>query len=422
MLAGELQYCLESWVDTTKRRRAQERLERLNTALRALHSVNQVLVSAEAPARLVQRACESLVRAGACQSAWAVLVGQDRRAVECAEAGWGAAFGPLAEKIRRAELPACAREVLDSGGPVVADAPASMCSGCPLAQHYQDRAGVALRLAHGDGLYGVLAVSVRGELAADQEWRGVLQEVAGDIAVALHGMEADKERRRAQEALQSSGGQLRALAARLESVREEERRRIARTIRREVAPALAGLKMNLALLGKRVQWADADARPAVGRIESMSRLLDGAMGCLRKLALDLRPGVLDLGLSAALEWQIEEFKKATGLRCEFISPQEDPEVDEPRSAALFRIFQEILSNIARHARASKLSVKLEVRGGELLLEVADDGIGVSEADAASRGSLGILAMRERALALGGRLSITGAPGKGTVVTMRMPLG
>jgi signal transduction histidine kinase len=136
----------------------------------------------------------------------------------------------------------------------------------------------------------------------------------------------------------------------------------------------------------------------------------------------LRPGILDdLGLTAAIEWQAQEFQTRTGVRCEFATELEDFHLDRDRATAVFRIFQETLTNIARHARATQVIVSLIERDGDLILEVRDNGRGVTTREMANPKSLGLLGMRERALVFGGEVRISGLPGAGTSVTARIPL-
>ena len=151
--------------------------------------------------------------------------------------------------------------------------------------------------------------------------------------------------------------------------------------------------------------------------------VDEAIRMVRKVASDLRPPVLDdLGLAAAIEWQTSEFQHRTGLACRFECDPPELELDRARSTALFRICQELLTNVTRHARAKSILVRLEALDGEVVLTVADDGRGIREEQMRAPGSFGIVGMRERALAFGGRVEIVGAPGAGTTARVIVPLG
>jgi signal transduction histidine kinase len=230
------------------------------------------------------------------------------------------------------------------------------------------------------------------------------------------------ERRQAEAELINSRDQLRALAAKLQSVREEERKLITRDIHDELGQALTGFKMDLAWIRNRLQNADASTHPQVlQKIAEMGALVDATANTIRKLCTELRPGILDdLGLTAAIEWQAREFTKRTGIRCAVTAEAENLALDPNQTTAAFRIFQEILTNVARHAQASRVNVRLETTGKEVVLEASDNGRGIREAEIEGAKSLGLVGMRERALLLGGALELRGVPGKGTTVTVRLP--
>jgi PAS domain S-box-containing protein len=226
------------------------------------------------------------------------------------------------------------------------------------------------------------------------------------------------ERKRAEDQLRDSEKQLRALAARLQSVREEERAMIAREIHDELGQVLTGLKMDLFWLSSKLP---EDQKSLLGKTKSMLELIDTTIQSVRKLSTELRPGVLDnLGLKAAIEWQIGEFQTRTGIRCEFIAPEEDIALDQDCSTAVFRIFQEALTNVVRHSNATRVNITLEKSADHLLLEVQDNGKGIEESKIFDLESLGLLGMRERALYLGGKVKFEGIQGKGTKVTVLIP--
>ena len=228
---------------------------------------------------------------------------------------------------------------------------------------------------------------------------------------------ADAEARTLSAALEESRAQLQRLAAGLLLAREEERTTIAREIHDELGQTLTALKMDAAWIRRRL----ADDMPQIGaKLAAMVTLIDGAVVTVRRIATDLRPGILDdLGLAAAVEWQAQEFEHRTGIACELRATVDQGEVDPLVSTAVFRIFQESLTNVARHSQASRVAVTLEHRHTDLVLEVRDDGIGIAEADASHVRSIGLAGMRERAQLVGGGFSISGAPG-GTTVLVQIP--
>jgi len=226
------------------------------------------------------------------------------------------------------------------------------------------------------------------------------------------------ERRRAEEERQRSFDQLRALAARLQSIREEERKRVARDIHDQLGQALTAIKIDLSSL---VRELPAGEKQPAKRTASILQLVDESIQSVRRISTELRPGILDdLGLVAAIEWAGEEFESRTGTPCRLDLPPENIEVDAERATAIFRIFQETLTNVARHADASQVDVRMACEGGDLTLEVYDNGKGINGDQLSNRASFGILGMRERAMLLGGELTISSPPGKGTTVRVRIP--
>ncbi len=234
------------------------------------------------------------------------------------------------------------------------------------------------------------------------------------------------------EELRSSYEQLRALAAHIQFIREEERARIAREIHDELGQALTALKIDLSWLGDQftesrrsgdLSQTTGEAQPILAKIQSMFGLIDMTIQSVRRIATELRPGMLDdLGLVAAIEWQAQDFQRRTGIQCKlFIESEEDAVLDKELSTALFRIFQETLTNVARHAQATKVNITLTESTGTLRLEIEDNGKGITEEDISDPKSLGLLGTRERALLFGGDVNITGSPGKGTRISVSIPL-
>jgi signal transduction histidine kinase len=220
-----------------------------------------------------------------------------------------------------------------------------------------------------------------------------------------------------QAQLNDLSGRLQRLTGGLLLAREEERARIAREIHDVLGQALTALKMDVAWLGRRLPGGASEARD---KLTSMETFIDQTVIGVRELATDLRPAILDeLGLAAAIDWQAQEFERRTGIRCVFRAAIGEDAVDPLVATALFRILQESLTNVARHSKARSVNLMLERRGGSLVLEVQDDGVGIAPADAASMRAIGLAGMRERAHLIGGKFSITGAAGAGTTVLVRV---
>jgi signal transduction histidine kinase len=253
----------------------------------------------------------------------------------------------------------------------------------------------------------------------------------GDLAATFNSM-ADKlqimttelkqevrVRQAAEEELKDSHEQLRQLSAYLQSGREEERKHLAREIHDELGQALTAIKMDAALLERRYAVGDDEFRK---RTRDMLDVINDTIKAVKRITTELRPGILDdLGLSAALEWQTEEFNRRTGIECELSCSQDLVHIEPSISTAVFRIFQETLTNVARHAEATHVNASLIVENGTLLFELTDNGRGISDAGVFGQTGFGILGMRERASTLGGTFHITASAGSGTTVRVSIPL-
>jgi PAS domain S-box-containing protein len=219
-------------------------------------------------------------------------------------------------------------------------------------------------------------------------------------------------RERAQE-------QYRALAQRQEKVREEERTHVAREMHDELGQLCTALKMDLVWIAQKLPEQQTRLRE---RVDSALSLVSSLIQSLRRISAELRPSTLDsLGLVAAMEWQAQEFQARMGIACRAILPEKEVVLDQERSTAVFRIFQETLTNVARHANATSVQANLILREKDVLLVVHDDGRGFDAAYALNRGSPGLLGMRERANLIGGHFKISSSPGSGTTVTVQIPI-
>lgn len=215
-----------------------------------------------------------------------------------------------------------------------------------------------------------------------------------------------------------------ALSQRLVKIREEESARIARELHDQLGQALTGLKLDVSWLQRRLaRFAGTElVSEMLSRLEQMQKSIDGTIATTRKICSELRPGVLDdLGLVAAIEWQANEFRKRTNAEVSVQLPKSDLAFPPAITTAVFRIFQEILTNIARHANARHVEIRLEETSGVLSLEVKDDGCGFDESALPAAQSLGLLGMKERAQSCGGTLKIQSSPGHGTVIGLSVPL-
>jgi signal transduction histidine kinase len=218
--------------------------------------------------------------------------------------------------------------------------------------------------------------------------------------------------------MKAARDQLRGLSAKMDKVREEERTRIARELHDEFGQALTALKMELS-------WIEGHLLSSDGTRERVQRLIeatDGLIGNLRHMVSDLRPPMLDdLGLVAAIEWQLQDFEKRSGIRCRMKADKRQLDLSEDRATALFRAVQEALTNVARHAQAKNVSVGMKMDRGRLVVSIRDDGVGITLDKIADPASLGLLGMRERMERLGGQVRIQGSPQAGTRIRLQIPL-
>ncbi len=228
------------------------------------------------------------------------------------------------------------------------------------------------------------------------------------------------ERALTEQRLRASEENLRALAAHLQSVREEERIHIAREIHDELGQALTGLKYDISSFAKGHGIDDADT--VAEKTHAMQQAIDRIINSVRRIASGLRPEVLDeIGLGAAIEWQAREFQRRTGIRCAVELPPRFVDPDKERSTAIFRIFQELLTNVARHANATRVTVRLEEDDDQnLRLTVGDNGRGIKQDEFESPTSLGFLGLKERVLAFDGTIDVKGEEGQGTNVSVTIP--
>jgi two-component system sensor histidine kinase UhpB len=268
------------------------------------------------------------------------------------------------------------------------------------------------RFRRRDGRYAF--VSDRGHIIPD---------AAGKPTRLVGGLTDISERRLAQQALETSRQQLRALTARLQSGREEERTKVAREIHDDLGQVLTALKLNLDWMERRVGELKEDGRLNLflERIVESQEVVEGAIESVQRIATELRPALLDnVGLAEALREESRRFQERSGTTCNVQLPSIPLKLPAEASTCIFRVFQEALSNVARHAKATTVSVSFESSGDQVILNMEDDGLGIASEALTDPRSLGLLGMAERASALGGQVAIGPATPRGTRVTLRLP--
>ena len=289
--------------------------------------------------------------------------------------------------------------------------------------HFDGMAALRLAQEHAPGTPLLISTgSMNEEIAVAcmkaGAWDYILKENLTRLGLAVR---AALERKQdlaqkavAERSLAESERRYRKLSTHLQQVRERERTVIAREIHDELGQSLTALKIDLSLLRPGAEGFEERRR-------EMSGLIDQTIGTVQRITAELRPGVLDdLGLEAAAEWQVESFMARTGIACTFTAEGRSGALDRDRSTAMFRILQESLTNVARHAAATRVTVALhqEVKGASM--EVRDDGRGLPAAELGNPRSYGLIGMQERAAEFGGQVVFQSAPGGGTVVLARIP--
>jgi len=266
------------------------------------------------------------------------------------------------------------------------------------------------QLTAGDFRARIGRIGIRDELS---HLAGVFDEMARTLQMRI------EREGQAKASLKQSREQLRRLSAYQNDVREQDRIRIAREIHDQLGQSLTILKMDLAWMKRHLSVDDSAVDE---KMADMFASIGEAMETLHAVIAELRPGILDdFGLAAAIEWQLDTFRNRTGIDCRFINDDYEPELTRDQATTLFRIFQELLTNIIRHAEAKEVVVRLEKRDGELRLQVADNGRGITEDEINSPHAFGLLGVRERLYPLGGQVVFKGRAGQGTRVSIHLPL-
>jgi PAS domain S-box-containing protein len=278
-----------------------------------------------------------------------------------------------------------------------------------------------MRLRSADGEYRwflIRTVPLRDDRDTIVRWYGISTDIEDR-------RRAEEQLKRSEAELKATSEQLRALSARVQSAREEEGSRIAREIHDELGASLTGLRWELEGVKKTISEPGRTLQPDElwEKLTAMLGLTDTMIGIVRRIASDLRPVVLDvLGLEEAIDWYGRQFQDRTGIAVHSDSARTEAALNPEQSTAVFRIFQEALTNVLRHARASRVDVTVVEDTGVFVLMIGDNGRGIRERERIDELSIGLLGMRERAHLIGGEIEVSGVEGEGTTVTLRLPVG
>jgi signal transduction histidine kinase len=275
-----------------------------------------------------------------------------------------------------------------------------------------------------DEILGVMAAVSKDKSLREFDWEdvsllSVFAALEGIVISSVRTRDVMKQestkRKRTEEELKNALKNIRNLTAKMELIREEERTQVARQIHDELGQLLTGFRLDLS-------WLAKNQKAILEKSKLMLKLSDTTLESVQRISSELRPGLLDeLGLAKAIEWQAQDFQSRCGIKCSVSLDFDDRDLDRNLGTAVFRIFQEAITNVARHSHATRMSIKLREDAGDVLLTVADNGRGIEADEITSPKSLGLVGMRERAEAFGGTVEINGIPGKGTTINARLPI-
>jgi PAS domain S-box-containing protein len=411
--------------DITVQKAHEREIVRMNRLYAALSQVNHAIVTTRDRDELFTTICRGLVEYGGFSLAWIGWVEPEtRRVIPVGQ--WGDKEGYLT----RIEI--FADDRLEGCGPTgaaIREAKYSVSNDFSrdpstrpwreMAERARIRASAAFPIRENGAVCGAMTVySGEAGLFQDKEI-ALLNEAAGDISFGIENLNRKAARQQAEVELRAAERQLHSLIGRLHTVREQEAKRIARELHDDLGQKLTVLNMELAELERKLPGATTIQ---LRQIDRMREVVDRTIEVVQKISGELRLGQLDmLGLTAAIDWQLKEFAGQAGIACRIARLDEAPHLSDVQRTTVFRIMQEALTNIARHAGATEVVVSLQAGPDELTLTVRDNGRGISAAELSDRKSIGLLGMRERALIVGGEVTITGGAGAGTTVMVRIPL-
>lgn len=419
--------------DITEQKAAERRIQHLNRVYAVLSETDHMIVREKDPASMLAAACRIAVEKGLFKMAWVGLPAPDGQMALAAHAGaTPVTLERLTQALRATPAPrfSLAGEAMATGTPqtyndLVDDPRVGVWRADALAQGFRSMASLPL-ITQGVAV-GTFNLCSDQPYAFDNDEIRLLEGLASDIAFALDVYRRDAERQLTNAALRTSEARLREslselhdVSTRLNDVREQERARIARDIHDLLGQALTALKMDVAEVKRRIKSGHAEAVDE--RLTEMAALIDTSVEDVRRVAAELRPVILDdLGLVPAITAYVQDFERRGTLRCVLHTDVGDLPIAEDRATALFRILQEALTNVIRHAGATRVDITLTADIRTVGLQVRDDGRGISDAEPGRPRATGLVGMRDRARLFGGSVTVSGGPGKGTTITALMPL-
>jgi signal transduction histidine kinase len=406
------------------RKDAEEKVLKANRLYATISEVNKAIVYADSPERLFRDICNVVVASGKFRMAWIGLIDKESRmVVPVNHAGYEEGYlstirisvdnvteglGPTGHAIREGRHYVC--------NDIGTEPAMRTWRQEALSRGY--RSSIALPVIKSGEPFGSFSLYSHEENFFDREEIQLLDEVVQDMSFALEAFDNEASLRVKEEEIRDMNGQLRDLASNLQNIREEERTYIAREIHDELGQQLTAIKLDVAWLDRKIQ-EDSPVKQRIGNIISM---LSNVIHSIRKIAMQLRPSVLDdLGLIEALKWQSRDFQNRYAIPIAFEYPEDQPALTTASVTGLFRIFQEALTNIARHAEATAITAGLCICGQQLVMTIADNGKGFDITAVKKKKTLGLLGMKERTLMMKGTYEIISQPGKGTSLSISIPL-
>lgn len=412
------------FTDITERKDAEQKVLKSSRMYATISEVNKAIVYADSQEKLFRDICNVVVESGKFRMAWIGLIDKETKmVVPVNDAGHEEGYlstirvsadniaegwGPTGTAIRQGRHYIC--------NDIHTDPAMSAWREEALSRGYHS--SIALPIIKFGEPFGSFSLYSQETHFFDEEEIKLLDEVVKDIAFALEAFDNETALKEKEQEIQDMNGQLRDLASNLQNIREEERTYIAREIHDELGQQLTAIKLDAAWLDRKIQGDD----PIKQRIGNIISMLSNVIHSIRKIAMQLRPSVLDdLGLIEALKWQIRDFQNRYAVPIAFKYPDNPPALPAASATGLFRIFQETLTNIARHAEATAITANLSIDGQQLVMTIADNGKGFDPIAVKKKKTLGLLGMKERTLMMKGTYRITSQPGEGTCLSVSIPL-
>jgi len=401
-----------------------KKIVRLNRIYSILSKINEVIVRENNPKKLFKQACRIAVEEGSFKMAWIGLLNQRTHRVRPV-AYWGDEDGYL-DKIFIST-----RDIPEGRGPTGTairegrhcivndlkhDPRMAPWHTKAIKRGYLSTGAFPLRI--GKNIIGAFTLhSAEPDFFNDGEI-SLLETLADDISFAIEANNYESQRKKIEKKLKISEEQLKKLSAHLQTVREEERSHIAHELHDEIGQLLTVLKMKISWLKNRFK---KNQKPVLAKIDKITELIDQVIQTTKRISTELRPVMLDhFGVEAAIEWQAEKFEEQTGIKCDIILPKNKIALDSERSITIFRIWQEVLTNVYRHAKATNIKLILQDKKNKLILKIQDNGKGIKEKEFSNPNTFGLLGIQERINFFDGEIKIKGLKDKGTSIIITLP--